>query len=41
MRQADELMKEGVASGVFPGGVLCVWVKGAVRFCKAYGVTDL
>ncbi|ABW66401.1 serine hydrolase domain-containing protein [Desulfosudis oleivorans] len=41
MRQAEELMKEGVAIGVFPGGVLCVWVKGAVRFCKAYGVTDL
>lgn len=41
MKQAEELMKEGVASGVFPGGVLCVWVKGAVRFRKAYGVTDL
>ncbi|MFZ5563269.1 MAG: serine hydrolase domain-containing protein [Thermodesulfobacteriota bacterium] len=41
LKQADELMRSGVKGGVFPGGVLCVWADGAVRFCKAYGVTDI
>lgn len=41
MKQADKLMRTGVADGVFPGGVLCVWAQGTVRFCEAYGVTDI
>lgn len=32
-----DLMKEGVASGVFPGGVLCVEHRGRVVFHRAYG----
>jgi len=41
LKEADRLMRQGVADGVFPGGVLLVARHGALCFENAYGVADL
>lgn len=41
MVQAHNLMQEGVAQGVFPGGVLCVQVNQQTVFHEAYGLADI
>jgi CubicO group peptidase (beta-lactamase class C family) len=41
MKRVDELMKQAVAEGIFPGGVLLVSQLGEVVFFNAYGLADL
>jgi len=40
MEPVDDLMRNAVADGIFPGGVLYVSKKDKNHFHKAYGVTD-
>ncbi|MFZ3045807.1 MAG: serine hydrolase domain-containing protein [Desulfatirhabdiaceae bacterium] len=37
----DTLMKAGVGSGIFPGGVLLVFRKNQIEFFESYGFSDL
>jgi len=41
MKDAHRLMQQGVARGVFPGGVLHVRVRGRDLFCEPYGQADI
>lgn len=40
MKQVNRLMKQAVATGVFPGAVLVVSQSDSIIFSKAYGYTD-
>lgn len=41
MDKADSLMKQGVADGIFPGGVLLVARAGNIHFFEAYGQANI
>lgn len=41
MKQIDKMMKDAVADGVFPGGVLLVSKQGKIIFFEAYGHANL
>ena len=41
MNRVDNLMKQAVAGGVFPGGVLLISKEGSIRFLEAYGLANV
>lgn len=41
MDPADQLMKQALADGVFPGGVLLLAQSGSIRFFEAYGLANI
>ena len=41
IKSVDELMRQAVADGVFPGGVLLISKDRSIVFCKAYGHANI
>ncbi|MBT8332759.1 MAG: beta-lactamase family protein, partial [Deltaproteobacteria bacterium] len=41
MTEVDEMMKQAVAEGIFPGAVLLVSAENKVIFLRAYGLAHL
>ncbi len=33
----DQMINDGISSGIFPGAVVCLYREGEPLFCEAYG----